>query len=366
MRNSSSASRIYALFIGVFMAVTASAAIADDDGLTARAQALLHEQFAADGPGAAVALLQNGKPLLITAVGLADIKNHTALNSESVFDLASVSKQFTAASILRLAQEKQLELDAPVRRYLPDFAVQRKGREITVSDLLHHVSGLASYTSDEFREGDKAFARLTTETQLRWLNGTTPRRSPGQQFEYNNSGYALLALIIERVSGMPYSDFVTTQLFKPVGMDHTQVLDRLGKRIAGGVRGYTTNDGTPNSSFVATQITGDGNIYSSMNDLLAWCHALDGSTILSPESKRKMWSNGHLDSGKPINDEGDGYGLGWFVGSDASYVFHSGTWDGTATYLRHDIRRKLWVIVLSNDEDADVATIADGLLGLVE
>jgi CubicO group peptidase (beta-lactamase class C family) len=335
------------------------------DSREQQARAILAEHFDADGPGAAVAVVRGGRSLIATAYGLADVDTGTPLTPRSVFDLASVSKQFTASAILALAADGKLELDGDVSEYVEDFEVEPEGRAVTISDLLHHTSGLANYTSEDYEDGDDAFERVTTETHLVWLNGTEPRQAPGVEFDYNNTNYALLALVIERVSGMSYEAFLSQRLFRPAGMRSTQVMDRPGERIAGAVAGYATAEGLRPSS-LRSEIPGDGNVFTSVDDLIAWSRALDGDAVLSRELQRTLWTNGELDDGSPIDADEEGYGCGWTVAPDESGVWHSGAWYGTATFIARRHRDGLWVIVLSNDEDAAVQDIAHALVDLVD
>jgi len=356
------------VFSATACAVFAVAAVASplDRSLQRQANAILAQYFDPEGPGAVVAVARGDELLLRVGYGLADLDAATVLGPDSVFDLASVSKQFTAAAILLLEADGKLRLNAAIREYLPDFDVAEFGRAITVADLLHHTSGLDDYSGDAFDLGETAFARLTPESHLRWLNNTSALRKPGTRFEYNNSGYALLALLIERLSGQSYREFVQERLFDPVGMASTQVMDLLSKPIAGAVTGYSSADGEATVSATPSQITGDGNIFSNIDDMLAWCSALHRGQPLSHSALERMWTSAKLDSGEAIDEDGEGYGLGWFVDHDTGDVFHSGSWSGTATYIAHQYQSDLFVIVLSNDEDAAVSEIAESLLGLFD
>lgn len=171
-------------------------------------RALVEEKVGVNGPGAAVLVSRAGVPLHMAGYGLADLKAGTRITPDSLFDLASVSKNMTGVAIMTLVEKGKLKLDQPVAKYVEDFAVPVKGRAVILLDLLHHVSGLADYTSDDWEGSDEEFATLTNERHLIWLNRTRPRRAPGVKYDYNNSGYALLALIVERVSGQSFARYV--------------------------------------------------------------------------------------------------------------------------------------------------------------
>ena len=349
----------------VLACLAATPAPAAERALDRRARAILAGHFEADGPGAAAAVVRGGAPLALATYGLADVESGAPITARSTFDLASVSKQFTASAILALAQDGDLDVDDEVVEYIEDYAVEPEGRAVTISDLLHHVSGLADYTSDDYEDGDEAFARITTGTHLEWLNGTSPEAAPGVAFEYNNTNYALLALVIERTSSSSYEEYLRRRLFRPAGMRDVQVMDEHAERIAGAVTGYATEGGLRESS-LPSEITGDGNVFTSLDDMINWTRALDGDAILGAEAKRYLWANGTLDDGTPIDADEEGYGCGWVVAPDGSGAWHSGSWYGTAAFIARRHRDGLWVVVLSNDEDADVQAIGHELVDLVD
>jgi CubicO group peptidase (beta-lactamase class C family) len=320
---------------------------------------VLEKHFDEHGPGAAVLVSRDGEPESVVCYGLADVETRKPITRQSVFDLASVSKHFTAAAALLLIDEGKMQLDDPVRDVLPEFRVKKKGRDVTIGDLVHHVSGLADYTSDGWDGDDDEFERLTSASHVKWLNTTRARRAPGKTFEYNNSGYALLGRVVEHVSGTTFSRFARQRLFEPAGMRATVVHDRLEMHgsIPALVSGYKRTKKRVQPSAQWTRIIGDGNVLSSIEDLARWDRALRGDAILSPPQKERAWTSGTLDNGSPIeaDDAGSGYGFGWYV-DDAS-TFHTGSWYGTSTYIVR-YRSGLTIVVLSNDENADVMAIA--------
>jgi CubicO group peptidase (beta-lactamase class C family) len=329
-------------------------------------RALVEKRIDGNGPGAAILVSRNGAPLHLSGYGLADVKMRAPITPDSLFDLASVSKHITGVALLTLVEKGKLKVDQPVVDYLKDFAVSVKGRPVTLLDLLHHVSGLADYTSDDWDGTDEEFASLTTEGHLKWLNGTRPRRAPGVKYEYNNSEYALLALIVERVSRQSFAQYVHEHLFAPAGMTHTVVLDGTGKLPSSVVKGYATNEkGKVKRSSSPTVITGDGSVYTSVRDLALWDKALREHSIISRRSQELAWSNGHYDNGRPIrDDDGDGYGFGWVLERKRHVVSHSGSWGGTSTYLLLDLEEGLTVAILSNDEKTEVGDLAEEILAL--
>ena len=329
-------------------------------------RALVEEKIDSHGPGVAILVSRNGVPLHLAGYGLADIEAGTPITPDSLFDLASVSKHITGVAILTLVEKGKLKIDRPLSDYLEDFAVPVKGRAVTVADLLHHVSGLADYTSDDWEGSDEEFAALTNEGHLKWLNGTRPRRAPGVKYEYNNSEYALLALIVERLGGRTFAQYVHDRLFAPAGMKQTLVLDGAAKLPGAAVKGYATNaNGKARRSSSPTVITGDGSVYTSVRELALWDKALREHAIISGRSQEMAWTNGRFDNGKPIkDDDGDGYGFGWVIEKKRRVVSHSGSWSGSATYFLLDLEKGLTVAVLSNDEKTAVSDLAEELLAL--
>lgn len=335
--------------------------------LDAAADAVLADHFPGTGPGAAVAVIEGGTLRANTAIGFADVDRRIPIDERTLFDLASVSKHYTAAAALLLAGDGALDVRQPVSRYVPDFAVESPGRPVRVLDLIHHVSGISDYTADDWGLSDAEFAELGTETHLEWLNEQEPTEAPGTVYRYNNSGYVLLSLVVERVSGQTFADFAKARLFQPAGMRTAQVMDSHRLRFPRQARGYKSDeDGEFTPSTSPSSVTGDGNVYASLADMVAWMRALDGNAVLDAAQKRIAWANGRLDSGRALADEeGNGYGHGWVIEGDGR-VSHSGSWMGTATYVLRDTANDLSVVVLSNDESADVAGIAEALSELTE
>jgi len=327
---------------------------------------LVEAKIDRDGPGVAILVSRNGVPLHLAGYGLADVKAKTPITADSLFDLASVSKHITAVAILTLMEEGKLQLDKPVRNYIEDFEVPVKGRAVTINDLLHHVSGLADYTSDDWDGSDEEFAALTNEGHLKWMNTTKPRRAPGVKYEYNNSEYALLASVVERLSGQSFAQYAHDHLFAPAGMKETCILDGAARLPAAAVKGYATNSkGKVKRSSSPTVITGDGSVYTSVRELSLWDKALREHRIITAKSQKLAWTDGRYDNGNAIkDDDGDGYGFGWVIENNHHRVSHSGSWNGTATYLLLDLEKGFTVAVLSNDEKIDVSDLAEEILAV--
>lgn len=327
---------------------------------------LVDKRVNADGPGLSVLVSRKGVPVYMHGFGLADMDKKTPITPGSLFDLASVSKHITALAILKLAEAGKVRLDAPVSDYLRSYKVPVKGRAVTLNDLLHHVSGLVDYIDADWEEGDKVFATMTPTTLVHWLNRTKPRRAPGRKFEYNNSGYVLLAAVVEAVTHETFANYIKRELLEPAGVEEAFVLDGKTLPPRAVVTGYVTDkDGTVSKSSDPSVITGDGNVFMSAHALAHWEAALYQHKLLPTEGQKRLFENGRLDNGEPIEDEnGNGYGCGWFLASDRNLAWHSGSWSGTATYVARDMDADIMVAVLSNDENAEVEELGDEILAL--
>lgn len=311
----------------------------------------------ANSPGVVVIAMKEGEIVHLKAYGLANLETKKPVTIESVFDMASVSKQMTAVAVLTLVEAGKVELDEPVKTYISDFAVKKKGRAVTVRDLLQMTSGLDDYSTDDWE--NKEFSQLTLETHLEWLNDTEPVAAPGTTFKYNNTNYVLLAQIIERVSGKPFSQYMKEKIFTPAGMKNSFVMDKLGMKYANAVTGYKGEKAPFVKSHLPVQIPGDGNVYATIADMAAWTNALRTNKLIGPKMRQTAWSAGKMDDGSPVMyDEEQNYGFGWVIDPAKNSVSHSGSWDGTATYFLHYLESDDTVIVMSNNESLDVASLA--------
>lgn len=320
---------------------------------------LVSETLWEDGPGVAVLILDHGE-VFQKGYGFSDVLEQRPITPDTVFDLASVSKQMTAMGILSLMEAGELALEDAVTDYLPDFQDPNPDDPILIADLLHHTSGLADYTSEAWQGTDAAFARLTLEDHLQWLNGQEPTSDRGLEFDYNNSGYALLALIIERVSGQSFGTFMEERLFTPLGMTNTVVFSDLGQQIPNLAKGYAVSpQGTIEPSSFPSVIVGDGNIFSSISDLARYDQGLRNGSVVKPATLQLAFTPGALDDG----DQSFAYGLGWEVAPD--YVEHSGSWYGTSTFYRHYTDMPVTIIVLANDENYQANELVDYLAELL-
>ncbi len=340
-----------AVLAALLVALLATRAAAED-GRAAKAEEVLQQAIASDGPGAMVAVVVDGEVAFRGSAGLADVEAKRAFTPETTFDLASCTKQFTAMAVLMLAERGSLSLEDDIRKYLPEFP--ERTHPIRVIDLLHMTAGPADYMDlvesfDGVRNVD--IVKLVAPAKLRFPTGT--------KYEYSNTDYNLLGTIVERASGKTYGEFLEAAIFRPTGMAHSAVLEREGQEIAHRATGYTrkekewevSRDDTPG-------IVGDGSMFSTVDDLALWDRALRKGKLVEPETLEIAFTSGKLDSG-----EETGYGCGWEVGVEAGHrwAWHNGGWDGTATYVARQLDGTVSVIVLSNDEGLDTGALGDKL-----
>jgi CubicO group peptidase (beta-lactamase class C family) len=305
-----------------------------------------------------VLIAENGVPIFEKSYGKADEKANRMLNSNSVFELASVSKQFTAAGIVLLHKQRKLDYDDDISKYIPELAFYG---HITVRQLLNHTGGLPDYMelfernwdSNKFATNEdiiKEYARLRPAVLF----------LPNAKYTYSNTGYALLASIIERVSGQTYGNFLYRYIFKPLKMKHTKVYrsryqpqkmenyalgyvqDSTGKKVlldSYGKRFYT---------YYLDGIVGDGMVNSTTGDLLRWDQALYTDRLVDSADKVQILQASSTTDGKK-----NIYGFGWNVSHNKTYgriASHSGGWAGYITYIERQLEHNKTIIMLQNND----------------
>jgi CubicO group peptidase (beta-lactamase class C family) len=311
----------------------------------------LMRDYTGDVPGAAVLVLREGQPLLRRGYGLADMDAGIPVTPATNFRLASVSKQFTAAAIVLLAQDGKLSLDDPVRKWLP--SLPEVADPITLRHLLTHGSGLVDY---EDLMAPDAVAQVHDIDVLHLLEREHRLYfAPGSDYRYSNGAYALLALIVGKASGQGFASFLHQRIFEPLGMAHTVAYESGISTVANRAYGHSLVDGqwqrTDQSSTSA--VLGDGGIYSSIDDLSKWDAALYDDRLLSDASRADAFAL-HT----PIHDEADvdGYGYGWRIHGEV--LWHSGETIGGRNVIVRWPKRHFTVVVLTNRNDPEPYRLA--------
>ncbi len=303
-----------------------------------------------------ILIAEKGNVIYKKSFGLANNTTGAALNENSVFELASCSKQFTAMGIAILSHQKRLKLDDDVAKYVPELSIY-KG--VTIRHLLHHTSGLPDYMILMDSLWDKKKTATNNDMlALFELYKPDPLFLPNAQFEYSNTGYAVLATIIERVSNMDYGTFLKKNIFTPLKMNNSFVYRRRYKpmKVDNYAFGYLRDDNgklslpdsTAEENYVIylDGIVGDGTVNSNLNDLLIWDRALYTSKLLTDYEMKAVFEPATLNDGKR-----SAYGFGWMLDSSAAFgkiVSHSGGWPGYMTYIERDITNDKTIIFLQN------------------
>ncbi|UJR26963.1 hypothetical protein I4U23_008270 [Adineta vaga] len=308
----------------------------------------LMESYYDDGknvPGACVLVIHEDKPIIRRSYGFANIEQKTRVTSMTNFRLASLTKQFTAAVILLLAEDKNktLQLDDRIReKWLPSLPENTK--TITIRHLLTHTSGLIDYedyippnTNPDYQLSDADVLEILSSQDRVYFS------PPGSRYMYSNSGYALLAIIIERVSGKRFADFLRERIFLPLQMKETLAYEKGISTVAYRALGYSNNDQLwiETDQSQTSAVLGDGGIYSSIDDLAKWDTALYDNRLLNNESLKLAFT-----AAIRTDDPAIQYGMGWRISGDM--IWHSGETTGFRNVILRFPRQRLTVIVLTN------------------
>lgn len=293
------------------------------------------------GPGASVAVIKDGKVVFERGYGEANLETMEAATPRTNYRLASITKQFTAMAVMMLADRKLLSIDDPVAKYLPELAALAPG--VTLRHLLTHTSGLPDY-AHLLPEDQKT--QISDKDVLELARHLTTPVVPGKAFHYSNTGYALLALVIERVSKLSYGEFLHRNIFQPLGMTHTMTY-APDAEIPDRAFGYSAqaSGAVPADQTATTAVLGDGGIYSSCHDLVRWVRALQRGALVDPELLAEA-TRGLV----PTNKPGVAYGFGWRISDlhGERLVWHTGTTSGFKNALLWVPSKKLAVIILTN------------------
>lgn len=323
----------------------------------------LFRDYTGNVPGASVTVIRDGKAVLKKAYGLSNLEEKRKAAPKTNYRLASVTKQFTATAILILADQGKLSLDDALPKFFPDFPAY--GAPITVRHLLNHTSGLPDY-EDHLQPGSEPVLDAgVLEILKRQEHG---HFAPGAQFRYSNSGYALLALIVERVSGVPLPEFLRRNIFAPLGMRHTYLNLRTSRHDSRRAYGYSRRaDGWERTDQSRTSyVLGDGGIYSSVEDLARWEAEIAKPRLVRLETRQQSMSA--TAKARALGEDRDAtqaegelsYGYGFFVGTwrGEPVVWHGGSTRGFRTHILRIPGRRLTVILLTNRNEGDVAALA--------
>ncbi len=308
----------------------------------------------ADTPGAAVLVARNGKILFERCYGMADLEHGIPVNPGTNFRLASITKQFSALAVLQLIAEDRLSLQTTLGEVFEGFPSY--GDAITLQHLMRHSSGLVDYESlipsdatDQLRDRDVLDMMMKQDSTY---------FTPGSEYRYSNTAYVLLGLVVEEVTGIRFSIYLKRNVFDPAGMDSTVAFEEGLNEVPVRAYGYRLEDG--HVAFADQSLTsallGDGGIYSSLTDLLKWDRALANEILIDGTWLEKAWTPGILATGDTTN-----YGYGWRIDRLQGHrrIHHTGSTSGFRNVLQRYPDDGLLVVILTNRNDPDVASIAD-------
>lgn len=318
------------------------------DELSFRLHATAAPYFPAEAPGGIVLVVKNGQTVLRRAYGMADTTKGVKMAPEMAMRIGSLTKQFTATGILLLADEGKLSVDDDITRYLPDYPTQ--GRKITIEHLLTHTSGIASYTGKPGYP-QRAPQDTTVAAQIDSFKNDPLQFEPGSAWRYNNSGYYLLGAIIEKVSGLPYHQFLAQRIFVPLGMEHTayEGYERSKWPSAAGHSPLEKGFG-PARPLGKNQPYAAGELVSTVDDLAKWDAAV-GKQLLKPATWQRAFTSYRLADGKDSH-----YGYGWELSllQGEPAIGHSGSTRGYRSYGLRIPGQGVYVAVLTNGDGGTV------------
>ncbi len=296
------------------------------------------------GPGAAVAVLYRGAFLHHEGYGMANLEHGIPISSTSVFDVASVSKQFCAFAIALLVDEGMIALDDDIRTHLPELP--NFGHTITLRHLIHHTSGLRDWPGMLAMAGRNMEDVISMEEISTFIkHQRTLNFVPGTQYSYSNTGYTILALLIERLSGQSFRTFTEERIFRPLDMTRTHFQDDHEEIIPGRVISYTSQFGEIQRIGNGLMALGSSSLHTTTEDLVKWVRNLEEQKVGSPAVHAMMNSQGQLDDGTEI-----AYGFGLVKGTyrGLNTISHSGGWAGFRTVILRIPDHEFTAIVLSN------------------
>jgi len=326
----------------------------NDPSAARKIDRIVNQQMIANTiPGVSLAVLRKGKIILLKSYGLANVEHRVPVIPLTVFQSGSMGKQFTAAAVMILAQENRLSLEDKISKYFPD--VPDTWKDITIRHLLTHTSGLGDYPSEIDLKRDYTEDELFSSFKRAALDF-----QPGSSWNYSNVGYVMLGILIGKITGKFYGDFIKERIFQPLQMTTARVIseaDIVPNRAAGYrlVKGELKNQEWVSPS---TNSTADGSLYFSILDLAKWDAALYTDGPLTPSSRDMIWTPARLNDGTTKD-----YGFGWHLGEYHGHrlVFHGGAWQGFKTFIMRFLDTELTIIFLANSWETRDFKLARGL-----
>lgn len=301
-------------------------------------------------PGVALAVIKDGKVIKNKGYGLANIETNTPVTSETVFKIGSISKPIIAMGIMLLVEEGKISLEDKVSKYLE--GTPETWKDITVRHLLSHTSGIIreapGFDSAKIQP-DADVIKTAYQSPLVF--------TPGEKYQYCNIGYFSLAEIIRKVSGKPWSEFLSERIFKPFGMNSTRTTT-FDEIVINRANGYSFSNNKLSNSEVYLALRPSGAFLSTISDLVKLEKALAEKTFLKPETRKMMWTPFKFNNGKDSN-----YGLGWAIDevNGRKRIGHGGSLNGFKSYFARFVDDGITIIVLTNLAQVDPAEFSKGI-----
>ena len=335
---------ISAIAVGLFLFIGAGTHQSLAQNLASQLDALLSEKYPADGPGISALVAKDGEVIYKNAFGLANMELGVDMNTENVFEIGSITKQFTAVAILMLQEEGKLTVNDPISKYFPDYP--EAGKNVTIHQLLNHTSGIKSYTGMRSFQS-QARNDLDPLALIDVFKNEPMDFAPGEQWLYNNSGYIILGAIIEQLTDMSYEDFIEGKIFKPLGMNNSYYGSKT-QIIPNRAWGYSpTETGWQNAEYLSMTLPyAAGSLMSTTEDMLKWQEALNDEKLLPKAALAKAFQNTTLNDGSPTY-----YGYGWQVNevNGSPSIEHGGGIFGYTTMGVYLPEEDIYVIALTNN-----------------
>jgi CubicO group peptidase (beta-lactamase class C family) len=329
----------------------------------------------ANEPGCAVLVIKEGLSVFRRGYGVTDLRTLQKIGPETNFRLASLTKQFTATAVMLLVHDVKLHYEDRLTDIFPDFPAY--GKAITLRQLLNHTSGLVDYEDIMAKQyagiSDDQIPQIKDAGVLELLKReTTTKFTPGSHWAYSNSGYVVLAMVVEKRSGMKFGNFLRQRIFMPLKMTDTLAYEKGSNEVAHRAYGHTkTAEGWSETDQSSTSATlGDGGVYTSLDDLAKWDAALTAHTLLTAKEMEPALTAATAANGAPLQ-QSDGslaplYGFGWFLDPYRGHRRYSHY--GETVGFRNAIQRfpddRLTVIVLSNRAEVDAPALAESVADL--
>lgn len=345
------------LLVLAVIAFAVSGSFAQD--AAARVDAFVHDQMQKlKIPGVSLAVIKDGKPVIVRGYGLANIEHNVPVKPETIFQSGSVGKQFTAFAVMLLVDEGKIGLDDKIGKYFGE--VPETWANVTVRNLLTHTGGFTDYPeSFDFRKD------YTEDDLLKIFKETPLAFKPGEKWQYSNLGFVTLGILIHKVTGKFYGDFLHERIFKPLGMSTARVIserDIVPNRAAG----YAfINNEIKNQRWVSPSLntTADGSLYLTVLDMIKWDEALTAGKLLSKAAYEQMWTPVRLADGRE-----QAYGFGWGLrrSNGKRVIEHSGSWQGFKSHIARFPENRLTIIVFANSSNANPDRIANSIAALLD